>query len=182
MIRDEDKIEKMVNRFLSWRLPSNFHPDGGIAFYKPDFPHWPTGTNLFDYSQTLQMVLHITDGLLGPVPPTPVIQVEAVLCDVPGLRGSTVVYPEEIRQNEDGSYTAVVRLDDQDIFPEVEPTEDEANESLTLLMTRYVLKNLHHEHPDCGYGKMAEACERAAFRVVERYAFSQVVREKRDAV
>jgi len=35
-------------------------------------------------------------------------------------------------------------------------------DAVTLLQARYVLRDLHHKHPDCGYGKMADACEAAA--------------------
>jgi hypothetical protein len=28
----EDQIKHMANRFLGWKLPSNFSPDAGISF------------------------------------------------------------------------------------------------------------------------------------------------------
>lgn len=28
----DDVVEQAVNRFLSWKLPKDFHPDGGMAF------------------------------------------------------------------------------------------------------------------------------------------------------
>lgn len=42
----EQVINKMVDRFLQWRLPENFVPDCGISFKKPDRPYaeaawWP---------------------------------------------------------------------------------------------------------------------------------------------
>lgn len=66
----EDQIKHMAERFLTWKLPSPWHPDGGITFepignagtpheYKRD----PTGTNLFDYTQALAMVRHMAKGL-----------------------------------------------------------------------------------------------------------------------
>lgn len=66
-------VAHMVNRFLSWRLPEAFHPDGGISF-KPFFNEYnehlpqplkaePTGTNLFDATQAEQMVRHMIEGL-----------------------------------------------------------------------------------------------------------------------
>ena len=59
----------MVNRFLGWRLPENFNPDGGISFQKtinegiPDWPqkNEPVGTNLFDAMQAEAMVRYILD-------------------------------------------------------------------------------------------------------------------------
>lgn len=54
-------IGPLVDRFLSWQLPKSFNPDGGITFdaagVHPN--HWPTGTNLFDYSQAESMLRHV---------------------------------------------------------------------------------------------------------------------------
>lgn len=65
-----DQIKHMVDRFLSWKLPSDFTPDAGISF-KAEFnehtahlmKHEPTGTNLFDYRQAEAMVQHMIDGM-----------------------------------------------------------------------------------------------------------------------
>jgi hypothetical protein len=63
-------IEHMVNRFLSWKLPEDFAPDGGISFNgvankgtKHEFVHEPSGTNLFDYNQAYKMVENMIEGL-----------------------------------------------------------------------------------------------------------------------
>lgn len=62
----EDQINHMVSRFLAWRLPENFAPDGGISFEPVgnagtlrEYKREPTGTNLLDYSQAKAMVLHM---------------------------------------------------------------------------------------------------------------------------
>jgi len=64
---NNQQIKHMVNRFLSWRLPSNFNPDCGISAkrpnYHPSVPWEPTGTNLFDGEQATAMVRHMLDGL-----------------------------------------------------------------------------------------------------------------------
>jgi hypothetical protein len=64
-------INEMVARFLSWRLPSNFMPDGGITFdpvyQKLDggyVRNTPTGTNLLDYTQARDMLEYV----LGDTP------------------------------------------------------------------------------------------------------------------
>lgn len=65
------QIKHMVERFLSWKLPENFAPDGGVTFTKmyneksPFGPmrHEPVGTNLFDYTQADAMVRHMLDEL-----------------------------------------------------------------------------------------------------------------------
>lgn len=66
----EDQIKHMTERFLSWKLPERFYPDGGISFKRTinegtSFEHinTPTGTNLFDYEQAKAMVEHMLEGL-----------------------------------------------------------------------------------------------------------------------
>ena len=66
----DDQIKHMVNRFLAWRLPENFAPDGGISF-EPisgkgtpfERRRDPVGTNLLDARQAEAMVRHMVDGL-----------------------------------------------------------------------------------------------------------------------
>jgi hypothetical protein len=64
------QIKHMVDRFLSWELPENFSPDGGISFKKtfndhmdPPMKHEPSGTNLFGADQAEVMVRHMLEGL-----------------------------------------------------------------------------------------------------------------------
>lgn len=57
----DEKIKQMVDRFLSWRLPENFAPDGGITF-AGHWAHGPTGTNLFTATQAEAMVRHMLEG------------------------------------------------------------------------------------------------------------------------
>jgi hypothetical protein len=60
------EIRRMVERFLRWKLPTDFNPDAGISF-KAEFNthtpypmrHEPTGTNLFGYDQAEAMVRHM---------------------------------------------------------------------------------------------------------------------------
>lgn len=63
----DEQIEHMVRRFLNWKLPKNFTPDGGISVRRPNYDPrvvWePVGTNLFDYTQVEAMVRHMLDGL-----------------------------------------------------------------------------------------------------------------------
>jgi hypothetical protein len=70
----EDQIKHMVDRFLSWKLPENFNPDGGVSFKKTfnehtprPAKHEPSGTNLLDATQATAMVRHMLEGL----PPSP---------------------------------------------------------------------------------------------------------------
>ena len=60
----DDMIEQAVTRFLSWKLPKDFHPDGGVVFIPTkgrgyDSPHWPCGTNLLNAQQALDMLRHV---------------------------------------------------------------------------------------------------------------------------
>lgn len=66
----EDQIKHMVFRFLSWRLPEDFSPDGGISFkaefnQHTEFPmkHEPVGTNLLDASQARKMIEFMIEGM-----------------------------------------------------------------------------------------------------------------------
>jgi hypothetical protein len=69
-LTDVQHIKHMVNRFLAWKLPEDFSPDGGISFKKTFNEHTahpmtnqPSGTNLFDATQAETMVRHMLDGL-----------------------------------------------------------------------------------------------------------------------
>ena len=60
----DDVIEQAVNRFLSWKLPKDFHPDGGMVFIPTkqrgyDSPHWPVGTNLLTADQAREMLRYV---------------------------------------------------------------------------------------------------------------------------
>lgn len=71
-----EEIDKMVDRFLTWKLPHDFSPDGGISFARtyngyengvftqdiertPEDPAWPVGTNLLTAEQARSMIEHI---------------------------------------------------------------------------------------------------------------------------
>ena len=66
---NDEQIKAMVSRFLQWRLPADFAPDGGISF-KATFNehtahpmrHEPSGTNLFNAKQAEAMVRHMLGG------------------------------------------------------------------------------------------------------------------------
>jgi hypothetical protein len=72
----EDKqIKHMVDRFLCWRLPENFNPDGGISFNKMsnEKSPWPrknepVGTNLLDATQAEEMVRFMVEGVSSVEP------------------------------------------------------------------------------------------------------------------
>lgn len=58
----DEQIKQMAERFLAWKLPPDFNPDGGIEYRGdtlPDSPWWPTGTNLLTYTQAVAMVRHM---------------------------------------------------------------------------------------------------------------------------
>lgn len=62
-----EKIVKiMTDRFLQWKLPDDFNPDGGITFKKianegTNYPHTynPVGTNLFSSTQAEAMIEYL---------------------------------------------------------------------------------------------------------------------------
>lgn len=60
-------VKHMVNRFLMWKLPESFNPDGGISFKRSEtaikYNHpWPTGTNFLDADQAEKMVRYMLEG------------------------------------------------------------------------------------------------------------------------
>lgn len=61
------QIKHMVNRFLGWKLPKDFHPDAGISYtrpnYAPEVDARPSGTNLLDATQADAMVRHMIEGM-----------------------------------------------------------------------------------------------------------------------
>lgn len=66
----DEQVKHLVNRFLVWRLPASFNPDGGVSFkaeYNENTPfpmkHEPTGTNLLDAPQAEAMVRFMLGGL-----------------------------------------------------------------------------------------------------------------------
>jgi hypothetical protein len=65
----EDQIKHMVNRFLQWKLPETFNPDGGISFTRVFcvdsrmMVREPIGTNVFDAVQAEEMVRHMIEGM-----------------------------------------------------------------------------------------------------------------------
>lgn len=65
----DDQVKHIVARFLAWKLPEDFRPDGGISFerdYNVHTPwpmkHEPTGTNLLSAAQAEIMVRHMLEG------------------------------------------------------------------------------------------------------------------------
>jgi hypothetical protein len=72
----EEQIAHMAERFLSWSLPEDFSPDGGVSFdrLRNAGTEWearntPTGTNLLNLQQAVAMVRHITEDLPRRVVP-----------------------------------------------------------------------------------------------------------------
>lgn len=67
----EQQIQHMRDRFLGWRLPEDFHPDGGIKFdadgakkLNPNNHRYePQGTNLFHAGQAEDMIRYMLEGL-----------------------------------------------------------------------------------------------------------------------
>ena len=62
---NEEQIKYMVQRFLGWKLPTDFNPDNGISFERT-VPHPacpPVGTNLFSADQADAMVRYMVEGM-----------------------------------------------------------------------------------------------------------------------
>lgn len=66
----ESQIKHMVDRFLMWKLPKEFAPDGGISFdpiasrgTPHEFRREPVGTNLLTATQADAMVRYMLEGM-----------------------------------------------------------------------------------------------------------------------
>lgn len=63
----DEQIKHMVDRFLRWRLPKDFSPDGGISAVRPNYApeaEWTlSGTNLLNAQQATEMVRYMLEGL-----------------------------------------------------------------------------------------------------------------------
>lgn len=64
------QIKHMRDRFLGWKLPDDFNPDGGISFEPMMNIHTahpsrrePSGTNLFHAEQAEKMIRYMIEGL-----------------------------------------------------------------------------------------------------------------------
>jgi hypothetical protein len=93
---DAAQIKHMVERFLRWKLPENYRPDGGISFerdYNQDTPwpakHEPSGTNLFNYGQATEMVRFMVEGL----PPAALAAGRAEAVAAPAAEAEPVAWP-----------------------------------------------------------------------------------------
>lgn len=69
----DEQIKRMVNRFLSWKLPADFAPDNGISFEPVgnagtlhEYRHEPVGTNLLTAAQAEEMVRYMLAGEQTP--------------------------------------------------------------------------------------------------------------------
>ena len=62
----EQLVNEMVNRFLGWKLPSDFSPDGGISF---DKNYNPTGTNLLNATQAKAMFEYVIGQFIATIQP-----------------------------------------------------------------------------------------------------------------
>jgi hypothetical protein len=67
---DESRAKRLVDRFLTWKLPATVCSD--VCVTKRDYPHahLRRGTNLLTADEARQMVKHLFDD--EPVSPTPV--------------------------------------------------------------------------------------------------------------
>ena len=61
-----DRVKTMVDRFLQWKLPEDFSPDGGISFdpisnrgNQYEARREPVGTNLLTATQAEAMIRHL---------------------------------------------------------------------------------------------------------------------------
>lgn len=89
----ETQIKHMANRFLQWKLPKGFSPDGGVTFdpiMNAGTPHElrrePTGTNLLNALQAEDMVRFMVEGLqkgeTHPLPRASELQADKAIAEL----------------------------------------------------------------------------------------------------
>ena len=61
--RLEEVLKIAVDRFLGWKLPADFSPDGGISFKSGVYE--TTGTNLFTAQQANEMLKYVLEEALA---------------------------------------------------------------------------------------------------------------------
>lgn len=80
----------------------------------------------------------------------------------PGEILAASVGPEDIRMLSKPLVTRGVKKGELNVM--ISGTGGRQSDATLLMQARYVLRDLHAKHPDAGYGKMAEAVERAAIK------------------
>jgi hypothetical protein len=107
----DEQIKHMADRFLGWKLPDNFSPDGGVSFKRTFNDHLPTpmkrepsGTNLLDATQADAMVRYMIEGM-------PAAEVERLRRIIGTLRGAFRV--NMIRLKPDTSHREIDELLDR---------------------------------------------------------------------
>lgn len=140
-MNDTAAIKHMVDRFLSWKLPTDFNPDAGIIFkaeYNESTPwpakHEPVGTNLFTATQADAMVRHMLEGLPSPAPQGPGI------CMTPELSREQVQSISDLNSREHSFQTSsgdIVELCRGYIaYLDVLPRLEEMGTEIALLQSR----------------------------------------------
>jgi len=66
-MKNTNLIKQMVDKFLSWKLPKDFSPDGAVQFnpiYCNTTKGWkmPTGTNLLNANQAKELFEYLLEG------------------------------------------------------------------------------------------------------------------------
>ena len=66
---NDAQVKHMVDRFLMWKVPADFSPDGGVKFDPHRDAgggfHRPIGTNILTATQAEALIRHLLDGLPG---------------------------------------------------------------------------------------------------------------------
>lgn len=85
----DEQIKYMVNRFLGWKLPKTFNPDGGVKFEPVintgttyEHRYNPSGTNILCYSQAEEMVNFMLDGMPEQTPAPTAVDLDGLKRDL----------------------------------------------------------------------------------------------------
>jgi hypothetical protein len=133
-------VNKMVDRFLGWKLPSDFSPDAGINFNKLPHLHdsheWPIGTNLLTAPQAKAMFEYVLSGATVELAaPQQAIQADKFMKILKEVMSES----EEILLH-DTNYVAVPF----EIFDELEDVYDDASAATTAPIDNGVREAYQH--------------------------------------
>lgn len=112
-----EQIEKMVSRFLQWRLPMNFNPDCGISFSpianlgtSHEYMRTPVGANLLDATQAEEMIRYVVAPVLQYAQPErEEMNLEYIDTEIVWERHSELV--QTIRCDQVGDETVMTKRD-----------------------------------------------------------------------
>ena len=163
----DEQVKYMVDRFLGWRLPENFNPDGGVNFEPVgnkgtsfEYKRQPTGTNLLDAIQAEAMVRYMTDWM--PVAaPSPATEQKCPKCGNQMLE--EIIADAQVReQHQDALVAAAYQVASQEAYdwePACPPPPEDEAANGQWRIGRAVARDISHSIKSCTPDRARAALE-----------------------